>query len=154
MTTTKVTETVWDPAKKLLTTTISGDIEEEDLENWERSLQKALTEIEANSTFRIFVNLHGFTAANISVHKKFRNIIPLTLAGYGWKVGYVDLFEEEAKAIQYFRTRGITCVGAAHSHHDATKMGLYETRFSRPNEHYFTDPEQAQTWLESLIFSN
>lgn len=150
MTTTKITETTWYPEKRLIVTHISGDIEKDDIEQWEKSLQNTLDQIEDNSTFKIFVNLHGFNAVNIDAHKKFRGIVPLTLADYGWKVGYVGLFEEEAKTMVYKNTRGIQCIGAAHSHQDETKMGLYETRFSSEREHFFPDPTQARQWIERL----
>lgn len=150
MLTTKITETNWYPEKRLLVTHISGDIEKEDIEQWEESFKDTLEQIEDNTRFKIFVNMYGFKAVNIEAHKRFRAVIPLVLADYGWKVGYVDLFEEEAKEITYKNTRGIKCVGAAHSHQDETKMELYETKFSSDREHFFLDPTKARQWIESL----
>ena len=150
MLSTKITETSWHPEKRLIVTHISGDIEKDDIEHWERSFRNALEQIEDNSTFKIFINMYGFKAVNIDAHKRFRAVIPLTLADYGWKVGYLGLFEEEAKTMTYKNTRGIKCVGAAHSHQDETKMDLYETRFSSDREHFFTDPIQARQWIETL----
>lgn len=150
MTITKITQTNWDPKKKLLTTHISGDIDKNDVEQWEESLKKALDQMEDNITFKIFINMHGFKAINIDVHKRFRNVIPLTLAEYDWKVGYLRLFEEETKKITYKNTRGIRCVAAAHTHQDQSKMELYQTRFSSPKEHFFIDPIKAQQWIENL----
>lgn len=146
----KITATHWYPDKKLLVTQLSGDIEKTDVEAWEKSFIGTLELLEENTSFKIFVNIHGFKAINIDTHKRFRGIIPLTLAEYGWKVGYVDLFEEEAKTMTYKTTRGIQCVGAAHSHHDETKMDLYEARFSGEREHFFIDPIQARQWIEQL----
>jgi len=150
MTTTKITETNWYPERRLLVTHISGDIEREDIEQWEKSFKNTLDQIEDNATFKIFVNMYGFKAVDIDAHKRFRGIVPLTLADYGWKVGYVDLFEEEAKTLTYKNKRGIKCVGAAHSHQDKTKMDLYETKFSSDKEHFFFDPKQARQWIESF----
>jgi hypothetical protein len=150
MTSSKITETTWFPEKKLLVTHISGDIEKPDIEKWENSLKEALDKIDDNESFKVFINMHGFTAVDIDAHKRFRGIVPLTLADYGWKVGYVDLFEEEAKTMTYKNTRGIKCVGAAHAHQDETKMDLYETRFSGEREHFFKDPTKAIEWIESL----
>ena len=147
---TKITETNWYPEKRLVVTHISGDIEKDDIEQWEKSFKKALDQIEDETTFKIFVNMYGFKAVNIDTHKRFRTVIPLALADYGWKVGYVDLFEEEAKTMTYKNTRGIKCVGAAHSHQEKTKMDLYETRFSSDREHFFLDPIQARQWIENL----
>lgn len=148
--TTKITATNWYPEKRLLVTHISGDIQKDDVESWEKSFKDTLAQIADDTTFKIFVNMYGFKPANLEVHKRFRAVIPLTLADYGWKVGYVDLFEEAAKAMTYRNTRGIECVGAAHAHQDETKMNLYETRFSSDREHFFPDPTQARHWIESL----
>lgn len=149
MVTTKIIETNWHPEKRLVVTHISGDIEKDDIEHWEKSFKNTLDKIEDNTTFKIFVNMYGFKAINIDAHKRFRDVVPLTLADYGWKVGYMDLFEE-AKTMTYKNTRGIKCVGAAHSHQDETKMDLYETRFSSDREHFFLDPTQARQWIENL----
>jgi hypothetical protein len=150
MTNLKSTHTTWDPEKKLIVTSVQGDLSKDDIETWERSLHTALDGIEDGSTFKIMINMHGFTAVDIDAHKRFRAIIPLTLAQYNWKVGYVDLFEKEAKELVFTTTRGITCKGAAHAHHDATKMELYQARFSRNNERFFTDPQKAEQWIENL----
>ncbi|KAA9340173.1 hypothetical protein [Adhaeribacter soli] len=145
-----IAETTWIPEKQLVVTHLSGEAEQADIATWEASLQEALAQIPDDSTFRILVNIYGFQAADLEAHKTFRTIGPLTLAAYGWKVGYVNLFEEEAKSLNYSSTRGIKCVAAAHCHQDATKIERYQTNFGRPNEQFFTDPEQARRWLESL----
>lgn len=134
----------WHAEKKMIVTHLSGNIDDTDIDAWEKSLQKVLSQIETGGSFKIFVNLHGFKAVNFEVHKKFRTIIPLTLAAYGWRVGYLDMFGDEAKKLQVFNTRGISCVAAVHCHQDSSKILLYESRYSRPNEHYFTDPFQAE----------
>ncbi|MET6998107.1 hypothetical protein [Chitinophaga defluvii] len=154
MATKKITATNYYPDKKLVVTHISGDLEKTDIEQWEKSFKDTLKQLPDNTTFKIFVNMYGFKAVNIDTHKRFRGIVPLTLADYGWKVGYLGLFEEEAKTMTYKNTRGIKCVGAAHSHQDETKMDLYETKFSSDNEHFFPDPTQARQWIENLEISN
>ena len=143
----------WHPEKRLIVTRIGGDVTQDDIKAWEASLHKALSLVEDNSVFKIFVNLHGFKAVNFEAHKSFRTIIPLTLAQYGWKVGYVDLFGEEAKALQLSNNRGISCVGAVHCHQDETKIALYQSNYSRPNEHFYTDPLAATAWIEDLSTS-
>lgn len=60
---------------------------------------------------------------------------------------YVDLFEEDAKKLVLSVTRGITCIAAAHCHQDAGKIERYQSHYSRPNEHFFTDPEKAEKWI-------
>ncbi|SJZ31954.1 hypothetical protein [Sediminibacterium ginsengisoli] len=154
MVSTKITASSWHSEKRLLITHISGDIEKEDIEQWEASFRNALDQIEDNSTFKIFINMHGFKAVNLDAHKRFRAVIPLTLADYGWKTGYLGLFEEEAKTMTFKNTRGIQCVGAAHSHQDETKMELYETRFSSDRERFFTNPEEAMQWIDGWQIPN
>ncbi|WP_300604494.1 hypothetical protein [Niabella sp.] len=154
MTTPKITATNYYPNKKLVVTHISGELEKTDVEQWAQSFKDRLEQLADNSTFKIFINMYGFKAANIDAHKRFRGVVPLTLAGYGWKEGYLDLFEEEARTITYRNIRGIKCVGAAHAHQDETKMDLYETKFSSNNEHFFPDPAQARQWIENLEISN
>lgn len=154
MMSTKITESSCHPEKRLIVTHISGDIDKNDVEIWERSLKAALSQIEDNGLFKIFVNLYGFKATDFDAHKQYRSIIPLTLADYGWKVGYLNLFEEEAKELKYTNTRGIKCVGAAHCHQDSTKIELYQSKFSSEREHFFTDPKQAEAWIEGLKVIN
>ncbi|GHB75404.1 hypothetical protein GCM10007390_31430 [Persicitalea jodogahamensis] len=146
----KNTETNWYPEKRLVVTQISGDVDKGDIEQWEQSFGSTLEQIEDDSTFKIFVNMHGFKAVNIDAHKRFRGVVLLILANYGWKVGYVNLFEEEAKTMTYRNARGIKCVGVAHAHQDETKMDMYETRFGSDREHFFIDPAQARQWIEDL----
>ena len=147
----KTAKTDWEPASRLIITHISGDLEKGDVIRWEQSLHEALGRIEDGGTFRIFVNLHGFTALSLDAHKHFRTIVPLTLADYGWKVGYVAMFEEEADKLVLSSKRNIRCVAAAHCHQDVTKIEKYESLYSSPNEHFFTDPEEAEAWIRSIV---
>lgn len=137
------------PDKKLLVSRLSGEVKLHDIELWEQSLHLALGQIEDGGIFKILVNLWGFKAASLEAHKRYREIIPLTLANYGWKVGYVDLFEESA-SMEITNIRGIQCVGAAHVHQDETKIDKYEALFGRVNEHFFTDPQHAEEWILKL----
>lgn len=146
----KVFDTQWIPATGLMITELSGDIAIPEIEMWEQSLSRELNKIDDGASFKILVNLYGFTAVNVDAHKRFRNIVPLVLSRYNWKVGYVDLFEEEARSIQYTTTRGIQCVAAAHVHQDESKIEKYESNYSRANEHYFTDPAKALDWITNI----
>lgn len=145
-----ITESHWLPEQQLLITHISGDITRAEVEYWEDTLHQALAEIPDDTSFKIFINLYGFKATDLDAHKRFRTIVPATLATYGWKVGYVDLFAEEAKGLEIRYTRGIRCTGAAHVHQDDTKIDRYEAEFSSPRERFFTDPEMARKWIEGL----
>lgn len=149
MTDTKIKRTDWYPGKKLIITHISGDVDKSDAEEWEQSLKDALNKIDNDDTFKIFVNLHGFKAVDLDAHKRFRGIVPSALANYGWKVGYVNLFEESS-SITLSNIRGIKCIAAAHAHQDASKIDQYEARFGKSNERFFTDPLEAEKWIDGL----
>ncbi|BDA77525.1 hypothetical protein LPTSP3_g04550 [Leptospira kobayashii] len=146
----KVIENKWIPEQKLLISHLDGAMDIEDIAAWESSLHQCLNQIEENGTFKIFVNLYGFSGANVEAHKRFRSVIPETLANYGWRVGYLDLFEE-AKDLQLKNHRGIQCLAAVHVHQDATKIEKYEENFSRENEHFFTDPARAKEWITGFV---
>tara|TARA_R110001632_G_scaffold188596_3_gene309118 strand:- start:742 stop:1230 length:489 start_codon:yes stop_codon:yes gene_type:complete len=139
----------WYNSKKLLVTRISGTVTLSDVIMWEDSLYKALQEIQDNDVFKIYVNLFGFKAQDVETHKKFRNIIPVTLSKYGWRVGYLDLFEE-ANDLKLSCTRGIRCLGAAHVHQDKSKINKYQFFFGIDNEAYFHNPSQASKWINEL----
>ncbi len=144
----KITSTQWHPQRSLIETTLSGDVDEQDIIQWEQSLHRAMNQIPDGASFKIFVNLHGFKAVNIQAHKRYREIIPILLANYNWKVGYVDLFEE-SKDMKFQKTRNIGCIAAVHVHQDKEKIRKYEENFSRENEHYMTDSEKAKEWILS-----
>lgn len=143
-------ESQWFPDDHLLITTISGTLNEQEIAQWEDSLQTTLNSIGDNEKFKIFINLYGFKAIDLQAHKRFRTIVPLTLAKYGWKVGYVDMFAEEAQSLTYNNHRGVRCIAAAHSHQDETKMELYESNYSREDEHFFKNPSEAEQWIRAV----
>lgn len=140
---------VWLADMQLLITRLSGDVDMADIDQWEQSLHKALDSLEDGSRFKILVDLFGFEAVNVEAHKRYRDVIPLTLARYQWRVGYLDMFEE-ANGLPLVATRGIRCVGAAHVHQDATKIEKYQSLYSSPAEHFFTDPTRAYEWIVQL----
>lgn len=144
----KTIRTEWYKDELLVITQISGDVGEKDIEEWYQGLNQTLESLEANSKFKILVNLHGFKAKDIEAHKKFRVIIPLTLARYGWYVGYLRMFPEAEITIR--SERKIYCVAAAHVHHDETKISNYATNYSMFNEGFFTDPESARKWITNV----
>lgn len=140
----------WYADQQLIITQISGDVTKQDVLHWEQTLYTALDRVPDSAIFKIFVNLHDFHALNLDVHKYFRSIIPLTLACYGWKVGYVAMFPEEAEKIVITRSRDIQCIAAAHCHQDTTKMEKYESLYSSYSEHFFTDAGVADAWIRGV----
>lgn len=146
----KITETSWSPEKSLIVTTISGEINTEDLAIWENSIIKTLDQIPDNGIFKIFVNMHGYQPGSLNTHKRFREIIPVLLSEYGWKLGYMDLFGEAAATIKYTNKRGVRCAAVAYAHQDKFKMELFAAMYNNEREHFFTDPEMARIWIEDL----
>jgi hypothetical protein len=151
MNTTKIIKTQWLPDKKLIVTQLSGDVCQTEIELWEQSLSESLEQIPNNKNFKILIDFYGFRAADLETHKRFRNIIPMTLSKFGWKVGYLKLFDGEADQLVCSNNRGIQCIAAAHCHQDIAKMELFETRYSKENEHYFHDPQKAIRWIEDIL---
>lgn len=145
----KFTESKYMPEEKLLVTRLGGDVDLEDIKRWEASLNKAIDQIQPGTSFKAFINLHGFKAVNIEAHKAMRNVIPLTLAKFNFKAGYVDLFEDAA--LLFSTTNGIQCVAAVHVHNDEEKIKLYKERFDKEDERFFTDPDDGEKWIKSLV---
>lgn len=145
----KVIYSHWNEQKKLIITRIAGEVDRNDIEKWTMSLLSSLKQVPTQSEFKILIDLFGFRALDLEVHKKFRTVIPLTLARYGWKVGYVALFDE-GTSLSLSTEDGIKCVAAAHVHQDETKMEKYQSLFGTDKEAFFTDPLIAERWLEQL----
>lgn len=146
----KISSSSWNPDQKLVVTHLRGEVNNEDVDLWEKSLQDALEQIENNDVFKILVNLFGFNAIDIDVHKRFREIIPSTLATYGFRTGYIGLFENVSLILT--DKRGIRCLAAAHVHQDATKMEEYQRRFGKQDEGFFADPVKADDWIRRFPF--
>ena len=144
----KITEATYYPDQKIVELRLSGLLNAADIENWKNEIEKTMSQVPDNSTFKMLVNLHGFKAENFEVHKAFRNIVPLLLADYGYRIGYLDMFPEAS--VELKNTRGIQCVAMANVHQDETKMKDYQEKFSSAKEQYFTEPLVAEQWIESI----
>ncbi|MBN8676210.1 MAG: hypothetical protein J0L56_18910 [Chitinophagales bacterium] len=144
----KITEATYYPEQKIVELRLRGLLNAADIENWKNEIEKTMSQVPDNSTFKMLVNLHGFKAENFEVHKAFRNIVPLLLADYGYRIGYLDMFPEAS--VELKNTRGIQCVAMANVHQDETKMKDYQENFSSAKEQYFTEPLVAEQWIESI----
>ena len=144
----KIIDVKWHPANQLIVAKISGKLNREDIQRWEESMLYVVNNLPDNSLFKIVVDLDGFEAETMEVHKQFRTIIPLLLADYNYRVGYLDMFPE-AK-VELNQTRGISCIAMANVHHNVEKMLDYQTRFSKTHEQYFTETEPALAWIKNL----
>ncbi|MGE8720740.1 hypothetical protein ACO2KH_05340 [Leptospira terpstrae] len=140
--------TKWEKESALIITRISGAVTETEVSEWKQSLEKAFAEIPSGTQFKIFVNLYGLNPASVSAHKAYRDIIPLLLSQYNWRIGYLDLFDE-AKDLQLTSKNEIECLAAVHCHHDSYKINEYESRFGKDSEHFFDDPEKSESWIRN-----
>ncbi|PJZ84867.1 hypothetical protein [Leptospira harrisiae] len=144
--------TKWEKESDLVVTRFSGAISEAEVTEWKQSLETTFATIPAGTKFKIFVNLHGLNPISVSAHKAYRDIIPLLLSKYNWRIGYLDLFEE-AKDLKLTFENGIECLAAVHCHHDSYKINEYESRFGKPSEHFYDDPNKSETWIRSYSIS-
>lgn len=144
----KVIHSEWYPSEGLLTTTLTGVIQEEDIYDWEASLYRVAQFIPRNATFKALINLLYFEATDFTVHHQFRKVLPLFLSDYGYRIGYLDLFSEAI--IELRNERNIQCVAVAVIHHNEFKMKDYNSRFGNKHEQYFADPAKANSWIENI----
>jgi hypothetical protein len=142
-------DSIWVANDQLLVTRLSGNATIPDIEQWESSFYAALESIDQGQKFKILVDLYGFTAIDVEAHKRYREIVPRTLAQYGWRVGYLEMFEE-ANELRLRLKRGIRCTAAAHVHQDATKIEKYQSLFGTAREQFFTDPMLAREWITKV----
>lgn len=141
--------TVWSETDHLMMTRLSGNISIQEVKEWESGLLNAFKQLKENTKFKMFVNIHGFKATDISTHKYFRDIIPLLLSKYNWRVGYLNLFEE-AKDLPITMVNGIECIAAVHCHDDETKIKKYQDNFGTKFEKFSTNPIMALRWIKSI----
>lgn len=135
----------WDAADGVLVSHLSGTVGAADVERWKATLEAAVARIPDGAAFRLLSDLSGYAPADLEAHKAMRTVIPLLLTKHGFRTGLVDMVGAEEPAVT--TTRGIRCVAAAHVHHDAGKMALYQERAGSTTEGFFTDPVVALAWL-------
>lgn len=150
----KVIRSDWYPADQLIVTQLSGLVDKSDIIYWQQTLNAAFRLVPDSAEFKIFVNLHGFTASDLDAHQYFRSIIPLTLAAYGWRVGYLAMFPDEAEKLTVSHTRNIRCIAAVHCHHDVSKIERYQALYSSDIEHFYSDPHLAEAWIKAAVQYN
>ncbi|MEJ8843685.1 hypothetical protein WG954_14940 [Lacibacter sp. H375] len=148
----KIIDVKWHSSQQMLVAKLSGKLNAEDIRHWNNLLLGAMDNLNDNSVFKIVVDLHGFEAEDMEVHKQFRTIIPALLADYNYRIGYLDMFPEAN--IELKQTRGIRCIAMANVHHNAEKMLDYQTRFGNEHEHYFTESDMALAWIKKYVSAN
>lgn len=140
--------TKWEQNESLIITRLTGPVTVSDVIEWEQELQDVFQTLPKGTQFKMFVNLHGLSPSSVDAHKAYRNVIPLLLSRYGWRIGYLDLFEE-ANALKITTTNECQCYAAVHCHQDGYKIQEYEKRFGKENEHFYEDPVLSESWIRN-----
>jgi hypothetical protein len=142
----KIVATAWRAQARILATRLTGPVYLEDVNRWREELYEMSARIPAASQFKMLVDLRGYEVDRIAreVHQVQREVIPRFLAGYKFRVAFLDLFEVGELNVP---ERNAVCVAVAHVHHDCNKMELYDQSLGRPHEHFFCHIADAETWL-------
>ncbi len=140
-------QTEWRPVEQILLTRVAGILRQEQVEEWERDLERTSRQIPKNLTFVMLVDIRGYEVSEQEreVHQLQRIIIPTFLARHGFEVGFFRLFDvRNTIPIDPDRAR---CVAVAHVHHDCEKMALYNQNLGRATERFFCNLSDAEEWL-------
>jgi hypothetical protein len=138
-------EVKWDAEGKLLTTRVRRALSIDEVNEYTGTLAGAIAEVPRGTSFRWLSNSTGYEPlANRAAHAVYRSILPKVLAEHGLRTSLLDLYEGE---VTVTCARDVTCRAVAHVHHDAEKMAIFNERFGRENERYFSDEDLARGWL-------
>lgn len=144
----KIIDAQYLASQHLLHLRLSGNIDSNDIALWNAKIQRAKDEIPNNSVIKCLLDLTGFKAVNIQVHKEFRNIVPSLLLNFNYKIGFIDLFPEAEFTLS--SERGICCIAYANAHDDEEKMKKYSTLFNSTTEFYSTNAIEAAAFIASI----
>ncbi|WP_246839254.1 hypothetical protein [Leptospira levettii] len=143
--------TKWEKDSNLIITRLTGFVTELDVKEWEIGLKQVFRDLPKGTKFKMFVNFHGLSPSTVTAHKSYRDVIPLLLSQYGWRIGYLDLFEE-ANDLTISKTNESECYATVHCHQDGYKIQEYERRFGKENEHFYEDPIFSEAWIRSYEY--
>jgi hypothetical protein len=138
-------DVTWDASLLLLITRVGRSISLEEVAAYKCNLTATIDTIASGLSFRWLSNARGYEPlANREAHAVYRSIVPKTLAEHGFRTSLLDLYDCE---VAVTCVRDVTCRALAHVHHDAEKMMIFDERFGRDNERYFSDENAARRWL-------
>lgn len=144
MTAAAAIDVVWEPRVRLVASRLSGTVTVTDVERWIAALDVALARVPDGTDIALLSNLHGYEPAELSAHRRMRDVIPARLASMGVRTGLADVTGAELAVAAAPR---ITCSKVAHVHHDATKMAAFEARVGSRTERFFSEVAPACHWL-------
>jgi len=138
-------EVAWDAEASLLTTRVRRGLSVDDVAEYGSALSSAIAAIPDGTRFTWLSDATGYEAfANRVAHEAYRVILPRTLAEHGFRTSLLDLYDAE---LPVTCDRGVACAAIAHVHHDVEKMLIFDQRFGRDDERYFSDANAARRWL-------
>jgi hypothetical protein len=144
----KIIRASWDPKQSLLSTTLRGRMNEEDIAEWKEMLQMSIDAIPDDTSFKMLANFTGVETVNANVHAAFRVSLPHLLARYDCRLSFLNLFPEAA--VELSSKRGIRCRAIASVMEDAEQMGEYDYRFASEQEGFFNEADEALQWLNKV----
>jgi hypothetical protein len=140
----------WDARQAILRTRFPGPAGIAEVVAWRAGLYAAAASIPRLSSFKLLVDLRGYEVSVMepSVHKVQREIVPIFLATYHFRTGFIDFFGVKGDTVRY--REEAHCRGVAHVHHDAPKMELYRQTLGRDDESFFSSLPEAEAWIASV----
>jgi dienelactone hydrolase len=141
-------EVTWDAEARLLTTRVPRALSVHEVAGYESALERVIAAVPDQTRFVWLSDATGYEAlANRAAHEAYRVILPRRLAEHGFRTSLLDLYDAELPTTC---ARGVACTAVAHVHHDAEKMLIFDQRFGRDAERYFSDASAARRWLLRL----
>jgi hypothetical protein len=138
-------DVMWDAPQALLTTRVRRALSLEEVAEYEDVLARTIGAIAPGTSFLWLSDAMGYEPfADRAAHARYRSILPKMLAEHGFRASLLDLFDAE---VVITSARGVICRAIAHVHHDAEKIAIFDERFGRHNERYFSNEEVARMWL-------
>jgi hypothetical protein len=139
----------WDPTRSILRTRFSGPAGIAQVVSWRAGLYAAAAAIPARTVFKLLVDLRGYQVGSMdpSVHKVQRDVIPLFLATYHFRTGFIDFFGVKGEVIPI--KEDARCIAVAHVHHEGPKVELYRQTLGRENETFFSQIQEAEAWISA-----
>lgn len=142
--------TSWDPGRHILRTRFSGPAGIAQVVSWRAGLYAAAASIPRGAAFKLIVDARGYSVADIdpSVHKVQREVIPLFLATYHFRTGFIDFFGVKGEVVA--AKEDARCMAVAHVHHECPKMELYRQTLGRADENFFCLIQEAESWITPI----
>jgi hypothetical protein len=144
---------LWDPARNILRTRFTGPAGIAQVVSWRAGLYAAAAAIPRHGAFKLLVDIRGYQVAQTdpAVHKVQREVIPLFLATYHFRTGFIEFFGVKGEVVPV--KEDARCMAVAHVHHESGKMELYRQTLGRENEGFFSQIQEAETWIASMPLS-